>query len=100
MNTNFELPNAFKYRLTLLQVQFPEILTEGKIDIKKFKATFTDYIIFNKERYILNWVGKSDAFKVLHLSTTSTLNPQPEESVNIDTTEPRQQKVISLDLQS
>jgi adenine-specific DNA-methyltransferase len=79
--------NILQDRLEKLKSDFPEIFTEGKIDIEKFKATFNDEINFNNERYVLNWAGKSDAFKVLQIPTTATLKPQPEESVNFDTTE-------------
>lgn len=84
---NGESLNILQDRLEKLKSDFPEIFTEGKIDIEKFKATFTDDINFNNERYVLNWAGKSDAFKVLQIPTTATLKPQLEESVNFDTTE-------------
>lgn len=84
---NGESLNILQDRLEKLKTDFPEIFTEGKIDIEKFKATFTDDINFNNERYVLNWAGKSDAFKVLQIPTTATLKPRPEESVNFDTTE-------------
>lgn len=84
---NGESLNILQDRLEKLKTGFPEIFTEGKIDIEKFKATFTDDINFNNERYVLNWAGKSDAFKVLQIPTTATLKPQLEESVNFDTTE-------------
>lgn len=84
---NGESLNILQDRLEKLKSDFPEIFTEGKIDIEKFKATFTDDINFNNERYVLNWAGKSDAFKALQIPTTATLKPQPEESVNFDTTE-------------
>lgn len=84
---NGESLNILQDRLEKLKTDFPEIFTEGKIDIEKFKATFSDDINFNNERYVLNWAGKSDAFKVLQIPTTATLKPQPEESVNFDTTE-------------
>jgi adenine-specific DNA-methyltransferase len=84
---NGESLNILQDRLEKLKSDFPEIFTEGKIDIEKFKATFIDDINFNNERYVLNWAGKSDAFKVLQIPTTATLKPQPEESVNFDTTE-------------
>ena len=70
-----------------LQTLFPDIFTEGKIDMEKFKATFSDDINFANERYVLNWAGKSDAFKVLQIPTTATLKPQPDQSVNFDTTQ-------------
>jgi adenine-specific DNA-methyltransferase len=73
--------------LDKLQMLFPDIFSEGKIDLEKFKATFTDDINFNNERYVLNWAGKADAFKVLQIPTTATLKPQPEESINFDTTQ-------------
>jgi len=84
---NGESLNILQDRLEKLKKDFPEIFTEGKIDIEKFKATFTDDINFNNERYVLNWAGKSDAFKVLQIPTTATLKPQLDESVNFDTTE-------------
>ncbi|MBS0646415.1 MAG: site-specific DNA-methyltransferase [Verrucomicrobia bacterium] len=84
---NGESLNIVQNRLEKLKTDFPEIFTEGKIDIEKFKATFTDDINFNNERYVLNWAGKSDAFKVLQIPTTATLKPQLDESVNFDTTE-------------
>ncbi len=46
-----------------------------------------DNINFSNERYVLNWAGKADAFKVLQVPTTATLKPVPEESINFNTTE-------------
>lgn len=79
--------NILQDNLEKLQAIFPDIFSEGKIDLEKFKATFTDDINFANERYVLNWAGKSDAFKVLQMPTTATLKPQPEQSINFDTTE-------------
>ncbi len=36
---------------------------------------------------MLNWAGKSEAYRVLQAQTCKTLTPQPEESVNFDSTE-------------
>jgi adenine-specific DNA-methyltransferase len=79
--------NITQDNLDKLQTLFPEIFSEGKIDMEKFKATFSDDINFANERYVLNWAGKSDAFKVLQIPTTATLKPQPEQSINFDTSE-------------
>jgi adenine-specific DNA-methyltransferase len=79
--------NITKDNLDKLQTLFPDIFSEGKIDMEKFKATFSDDINFANERYVLNWAGKSDAFKVLQIPTTATLRPQPEQSIYFDTTE-------------
>lgn len=84
---NGESLNIEKENLAKLLEQFPNLFTEGKLDWEKLKATFSDDINFANERYVLNWAGKSDAFKILQIPTTATLKPLPEESVNFDTTE-------------
>ncbi|HTL80062.1 MAG TPA: site-specific DNA-methyltransferase, partial [Bacteroidia bacterium] len=67
---------------------FPEVITEGKIDWEKLQATLgRENFEFRNERYVLNWAGKSESFKVLQQSTTATLKPVVEESINFDTTE-------------
>ncbi len=70
-----------------LRELFPNIFSEGKIDLEKFKAAFCEDIYFNNERYTLNWAGKADAFRILQERTSATLKPQPELSVNFDNTE-------------
>jgi adenine-specific DNA-methyltransferase len=70
-----------------LRKLFPHVFSEDKLDLEKFKAAFHDDIDFTNERYTLNWAGKSDAFKILQEGTTATLKPQPELSVNFDTSE-------------
>jgi adenine-specific DNA-methyltransferase len=84
---NGESLNITQDNLDKLQTLFPDIFSEGKIDMEKFKATFSDDINFANERYVLNWAGKSDAFKVLQIPTTATLKPKPDQSVNFDTTQ-------------
>jgi len=75
-------------QLEKLKQLFPETVTEGKIDWEKLQATLgKENIEFLNERYVLNWAGKSEAFKVLQQSTTATLKPSPEESINFETTE-------------
>jgi len=74
-------------KLSRLKEIIPEVFTENKIDWEKLKATLGTDIEFKNERYVLNWAGKSDAFRVLQSPTTATLAPAREESVNFDTTE-------------
>lgn len=84
---NGESLNIEQDNLAKLMQEFPQLFTEGKLDWEKLKATFSDDINFANERYVLNWAGKSDAFKVLQVPTTATLKALPEESINFDTTE-------------
>lgn len=74
-------------KLQELKNIFPEVFAEGKVDWEKLKATLGEDINFSNERYVLNWAGKSDAFKVLQSPTTKTLIPAKDESVNFDDTE-------------
>src|SRR3990172_6329348 len=73
--------------LQRLKEFFPELFSENQLDWENIKAAFGDDINFANERYVLNWAGKSDAFKILQQPTTATLKPAPDESVNFDTTE-------------
>lgn len=84
---NGESLNIQQDNLNKLKEQFPNLFTEDKLDWEKLKATFSDYINFSNERYILNWAGKADAFKALQIPTTATLKPAPDESINFDRTE-------------
>jgi adenine-specific DNA-methyltransferase len=74
-------------KLNALRQVLPEVFSEGKIDWEKLKATLGEDINFANERYVLNWAGKSEAFKVLQMPTTKTLIPAKDESVNFDDTE-------------
>jgi adenine-specific DNA-methyltransferase len=80
--------NIIYNQIEKLKQLFPETISEGKIDWEKLQAALgKENIEFRNERYVLNWAGKSEAFKVLQQSTTATLKPVPGESVNFETTE-------------
>lgn len=65
---------------------FPEVVIEGKINWEKLKATLGEDIELG-EKYGLGWKGKSNVFAKVQEKTVSTLHPQPEESVDWDTTQ-------------
>lgn len=65
---------------------FPEVFSEDKIDWDKLRATLGDDID-KDEKYGLSWKGKSGVFAKIQEKTVSTLHPQPEESVDWDTTQ-------------
>lgn len=73
-------------KLKQLKEILPEAFSEGKIDFEKLKATLGEDINFSNERYVLNWAGKSEAFKVLQVPTVKTLIPVKDESINFDET--------------
>ena len=73
-------------KIEQLKAIIPEAFTEGKIDWEKLKVALGEDVEFKNERYVLNWAGKSDAFRILQSPTTATLVPCKEESVSFDTT--------------
>lgn len=65
----------------------PQVFTENRVDFDKLKATLGENIVPKDERYGLIWAGKSEAFRNVQIPSVGTLLPQPEESVNFDTSE-------------
>lgn len=86
MNINPDNLTPQETRLEALQRIMPEIFCEGKIDWEKLKATLGNDIDFSNERYVLNWAGKSDAFRLLQKPSRKTLIPERSESLDFDTT--------------
>jgi adenine-specific DNA-methyltransferase len=78
--------NLAEEKIKNLREIVPEAFTEGKIDWEKLKAALGEEVEFSNERYVLNWAGKSDAFRILQSPTTATLIPCKEESVDFEDT--------------
>jgi len=70
-----------------LKTLFPDVFTEGKVDLDALRETLGDYIDDRQERYSFTWNGKSRARRIAQTPSTGTLRPCPEESVNWDTTQ-------------
>jgi len=60
-------------RLNKLKEILPDAFTEGKIDWEKLQASLGENIEFKNERYVLNWAGKSDAFRSYSLQQLQLL---------------------------
>lgn len=74
-------------KMDTLRKLFPEVFSEEKIDWEKLRATLGENINFANERYVLNWAGKSDAFRVMQHPSSQTLIPVKDESVHFNETE-------------
>jgi adenine-specific DNA-methyltransferase len=71
-----------------LRQLFPEAITEGgKVDFDRLKATLGEVVDTGKERYGMNWPGKSECFRTIQAPSRATLRPCREESVHFDTAE-------------
>ncbi|MFV0501863.1 MAG: site-specific DNA-methyltransferase [Bacteroidales bacterium] len=69
-----------------LKQLFPQVFTEDKINFSLLEDLLGDKIEDRNEYYELSWAGKSDARKELSKSTTATLTPIREKSVDFDNT--------------
>lgn len=69
-----------------LKELFPEVFAENGIDWDKLRASLGEDTELG-EKYGLSWKGKSKVFAKIQEKTVATLHPQPEESVDWDTTE-------------
>jgi len=91
MTDNIKLPltsaDLTEGLLAQLRDAVPQIFSEGKVDFTKLQAALGDHIDGNPERYSLTWAGKREAFRNVQVPSVATLRPQPEESVNWDSSE-------------
>lgn len=79
--------NIMEDLISKLKEIIPGAFTEDKINVEQLKQILGESINTDSERYQLNWAGKTDAYKLLQVPTTSTLNPDLKESVNWGETE-------------
>ncbi|MEK6759002.1 MAG: site-specific DNA-methyltransferase [Deltaproteobacteria bacterium] len=70
-----------------LKELFPEVFIEKKIDFDKLKSVLGEIIETGRERYGMNWAGKSDCLRIIQQPSVGTLKPCREESVDFDDTE-------------
>jgi len=77
--------NITELKVNQLKELFPEIFSENKIDFEKLKQTIGKERFAPKERYNLDWAGKTEAYKILQQPTTATLMPEHEKSINFET---------------
>lgn len=84
------LPHSLDPRealLTELRQKFPEVFTEGQIDIGKMENFLQSKFNDDKDRYRMTWAGRKEAIRQVQVKTTDTLVPNQKQSVNFDTTE-------------
>ncbi|MGG4179284.1 site-specific DNA-methyltransferase [Virgibacillus pantothenticus] len=79
--------NGVKDNVEKMRELFPDIFTEGKIDMDKFMLTLGEHVEKEKERYEFTWKGKTEAIQLAQKQTTGTLRPCKEDSVNWEATE-------------
>ena len=63
----------------------PSLVSEGRLNSSALNDLFGDVDAPEGERYQISWRGKNDAYKVLQATSTSTLKPFKETSINWET---------------
>ena len=70
-----------------LKSSFPEVFVEGELDFDVLRQLLGSEVDDAEERYGLGWHGKRLARQIALTSSTGTLRPCPEESVDWDTSQ-------------
>ncbi|MGG3919568.1 site-specific DNA-methyltransferase [Parageobacillus thermoglucosidasius] len=78
--------NVIQNRINELKKIFPEVVSEGEVDIEKLKQFLGIENTTLKEKYEFTWAGKSNAIKIIQTPSIGTLIPSIEESINFDST--------------
>ncbi len=81
--------------IATLRKLFPEVFTEGtvetgprwKVDFVALQEILGQHIEDQQERYSFSWNGKARARLIAQTSSTGTLRPYPEDSIQWDSTE-------------
>lgn len=66
---------------------YPEVLTEGRVDLDVLKDVLGELVDEEEERYRFTWNGKSRARQMAQTPSTGTLRPCSEESLYWETTQ-------------
>ena len=80
-------PDIAEENIQKLRTIFPEVFTEGKVDIEKLQQILGDYVEDSNERYNFTWNGKGRALRLSQTPSLGTLRPYKEESKDWDTTQ-------------
>jgi adenine-specific DNA-methyltransferase len=80
-------PDLISENAARLAEIFPEAVTEDGVDFEVLKELLSKDLVEGEERYGLDWAGKSLARHIAAKPSTGTLRPDPDDSVEWDTTE-------------
>ena len=79
--------NLKSLKIDQLNNIFPNIFSEGKINLDILKEELGDWINDEKDKYSITWSGKSDSIKAIQQSSQGTLMPDRKESLHFDEAE-------------
>jgi len=74
-------------RMNRILEEFPDCFSEGCIDFDKLRQSLSAFTPTGRERFELSWAGKVDAIRCLQCPSLGTLSPNPEDSLNFESTD-------------
>jgi len=83
---NNEKNTYHKDKINKIKQIIPEIVQDGKINIKEFEKLVKGYETEEDYNYSFTWPGKDEARKGAYIPTTLTLKPNKEKSKKFDET--------------
>ncbi len=69
-----------------LMQEFPECLSEGRIDVEMLRCALGDQVEAGNERFGLVWSGKMQCMRIMQQPSVATLKPDRSDSVNFEST--------------
>lgn len=71
-------------KLAQMQEIFPELFSEGRLDLSAVREVLGDDELTGADHYELSWAGKAEARREIQKQTPATLVPDREGSINFD----------------
>ncbi|WP_330167944.1 site-specific DNA-methyltransferase [Bartonella grahamii] len=79
--------NIVEQNIKQMKQLFPEVFSEGKIKFDQLQELLGNYLVKDEDHYNFTWHGKRAAGRLAQTSSTGTLRPCKQESVDWDTTQ-------------
>ncbi len=80
-------PNFITEAASKLAELFPEIVADGKLNLDTLKTILDVDVEDSRERFGLTWPGKREAIRAAQTTTTATLMPDKQNSIDWDNTQ-------------
>ncbi len=79
--------NIVEQNIKQMKQLFLEVFSEGKIKFDQLQELLGNYLVKDEDHYNFTWHGKRAASRLAQTSSTGTLRPCKQESVDWDTTQ-------------
>lgn len=85
-SVNRSSADVFSEKLEVLKALYPEVFSEGTLDLARLARAVGGSLENDQERYSFSWVGKRQAIRLLQTTSLATLVPNGSDSVHFHET--------------